>query len=41
MIALMVKRKWEKRLSGGLVVIRYEGWFLFGIIPVFVKEVRT
>lgn len=36
---MLVKKTWTKS-SYGVVVASYEGWFLFGIIPLYIKEKR-
>jgi hypothetical protein len=36
---MIVYKRWEKRLKGGLIVERWEGWFLFGLIPLYLKRV--
>ncbi len=34
-------REWMERTKGGLVNFECEGWFLFGIIPLYVKKIRV
>ena len=34
---MLVKKTWKKTGSYGVVHAEYEGWFLFGIIPLYVK----
>ena len=36
---MLVKKIWTKS-SYGVVIASYEGWFLFGIIPLYIKEKR-
>lgn len=33
---MIIRREWTKRKNHGLIVYRYKGWFLFGIIPVYI-----
>ena len=33
---MIVKKSWTKRLNGGLKQKYYVGWFLFGIIPIYI-----
>ena len=35
---MIVKRKWTRRLNGGLTVYRYTGYFLFGFIPLYIER---
>ena len=37
---MIVYRLWTRREKGGLVVIYCQGWFLFGIIPLYIKEIE-
>lgn len=34
---MLVKKMWTKK-EFGFIVADYEGWFLFGIIPLYIKE---
>ena len=36
---MLVKKTWMKK-EFGVVVAVYEGWFLFGIIPLYIKEYK-
>lgn len=34
---MIVKRQWKKRCAGGMFVkYTYTGWFLFGILPIYI-----
>lgn len=37
---MIVYRQWQERSQGGLKVLDCEGWFLFGVIPLYVKKYR-
>ena len=39
---MLVKKEWQERSSGGLAIVMCKGWYLFGIIPLYVtrKTVR-
>lgn len=34
---MLVERTWTKKGSYGVVLKEYRGWFLFGIIPLYIK----
>ena len=36
---MLRKKTWIKSRHG-VVIASYEGWFLFGIIPLYIKEKR-
>ena len=33
-------KNWKKRTNGGLIEYYYEGIFLFGFIPLYVKRIQ-
>lgn len=33
---MIIRREWTKHKNHGLTVYHYKGWFLFGIIPVYI-----
>jgi hypothetical protein len=35
---MIVRKTWQKRSQGGLVQYEYDGWFLFGFIPLYVRR---
>ena len=35
---MIVKRKWHKRSRLGCLTKYFEGWFLLGIIPLYIKS---
>ena len=35
---MIVYRQWEQRQRGGLVRHIWDGWFLFGIIPLYMRR---
>lgn len=35
---MIVKRSWHKRSRSGCFIKYFEGWFLFGIIPMYIKS---
>lgn len=35
---MIVKRVWEAVKSGGLLWKVREGWFLFGIVPLYIRD---
>jgi len=37
---MIVHRMWTRRENGGLTIVYCEGWYLFGIIPLYLKEIR-
>ena len=34
---MLVKKTWSKKGSYGVILAYYEGWFLFGFIPLYIK----
>ena len=38
---MIAYKRWTKRAKGGLVFYIYEGWFLFGFIPLFIKRTEV
>lgn len=34
---MLVKKRWKKVKEYGVIIAEYEGWFLFGIIPLYIK----
>ena len=37
---MLIKRNWTKYNTSGNVMAIYRGWFLFGIIPLYIKVVK-
>jgi hypothetical protein len=35
---MIVYKTWTERRSGGLIRYHWEGWFLFGFIPLYLKR---
>jgi hypothetical protein len=35
---MIVYKRWQKRLKGGSIVEQWEGWFLFGFIPLYIRQ---
>jgi len=35
---MLVYKEWTERSNGGLTLIRCQGWYLFGLIPVYVRR---
>lgn len=35
---MIVRKQWVTRYHGGLVKYHYDGWFLFGFIPLFISR---
>ena len=35
---MIVKKLWCKRMDGGRTVYTYTGWFLFGILPLYIDR---
>jgi hypothetical protein len=35
---MIVYKTWRERQSGGLIEYRWEGWYLFGLIPLYLKR---
>ena len=35
---MIVRKNWRKASRFGLKVYEYEGWFLFGFIPLYVRR---
>jgi hypothetical protein len=35
---MIVFKQWKKRSKFGIQVHAYEGWFLFGIIPLYIRR---
>lgn len=38
---MIIKYIWEKKVVAGAIVLRryvYEGWFLLGFIPLYIKK---
>lgn len=35
---MIVKKKWRKIIIPGICYNVYEGWFLFGIIPLYIRR---
>jgi hypothetical protein len=35
---MIVFKQWSRNSRGGLYMYRYEGWFLFGILPMYVRR---
>jgi len=35
---MIIHKLWKKRSNGGCTVTYCEGWFLFGIIPLYIKK---
>jgi len=38
---MLVKRMWIGRPNGRGMRARYEGWFLFGLIPLYIKQTQV
>ena len=36
---MLVERIWDKKGAYGVVLSEYKGWFLFGLIPLYIKEI--
>ena len=37
---MIIKKTWCKKGTYGRILKEYEGWFLFGIIPLYVKVTK-
>lgn len=37
---MIVYRAWKERYNGGHLVRHCDGWFLFGILPLYVRKVE-
>lgn len=37
---MVIERTWFKKGSYGVVLKECKGWFLFGIIPLYIKEIN-
>jgi len=37
---MIVYRTWKSREDGGKTIVYHEGWYLFGLIPLYIREVR-
>lgn len=37
---MLVERIWDKKGAYGVVLSEYKGWFLFGLIPLYIKEIK-
>jgi hypothetical protein len=35
---MIVHKEWKKTSYGGITIYVYEGWFLFGIIPIYIRR---
>jgi hypothetical protein len=35
---MIVYKQWRKVSNGGLVKTYWEGWFLFGFIPLYIRQ---
>jgi hypothetical protein len=35
---MIVRKEWQKRTKYGTVIIHTIGWYLFGIIPLYIKR---
>ena len=34
---MLVKKIWSKKGNYGVILADYEGWFLFGFVPLYIK----
>lgn len=37
---MLIKKIWSKKGSYGVILADCEGWFIFGIIPLYVKVIK-
>jgi hypothetical protein len=37
---MIVKKKWLQKSRGGMLEWPREGWYLFGVIPLYVRDCR-
>lgn len=35
---MIVRKKWRKVITPGVCSYDYEGWFLFGFIPLYIRR---
>jgi hypothetical protein len=35
---MIVRKRWRKVITPGVCHYDYEGWFLFGIIPLYIRR---
>lgn len=35
---MIVRKEWKRQGRGGLLSHSYDGWFLFGIIPLYIRR---
>ncbi len=35
---MIIKKVWKQRSRGGLVEWYREGWYLFGIVPLYIRD---
>lgn len=40
-MAFILKKKWLQRSDGGMHEWPMEGWYLFGFIPLFVRDIHN
>jgi len=38
---MIVYRMWRRRENGGNIIVFCEGWYLFGFIPLYVREIKN
>jgi len=38
---MLIHKMWQERYMGGLKIRYCEGWYLFGLIPLYVRKIET
>ena len=38
---MIVKKMWNQKSAGGIYSFVREGWYLFGIVPLYIRDVTA